>query len=98
MRPKRVLTEKQIKEELYTPWIQGKELTYAQADQLFDTAIYWAKQYMVIVGDLIACKAENINLCRQMVDAEETSTAFNNGKLHPSSSSQFEPPVRWMLP
>jgi hypothetical protein len=48
MRPKRVLTEKQIKEELFTPWIQGKELTYAQMEQLFDTAIYWAQQYRAV--------------------------------------------------
>jgi hypothetical protein len=70
MRPKRVLTGKQIEEELFASWKQGKELTKGQTEILFDTALYWAQQYMVIVGDLINCKAENISLCRQITDSK----------------------------
>jgi hypothetical protein len=66
MRPRRVLTELQIEEELFAPWKEGKELTKAQMEILFDTAIYWANGYRVIDSKLFVSMSENMMLQTQI--------------------------------
>ena len=69
-RPTRVLTGAQIREELYKPFKEGKELTRAQMETLFDTALYWNLKHSEAMAALIACQTENINLCKQITDSK----------------------------